>query len=157
MKIKMLILALLSATFLYGQQASYLPEHPRPDFERSQWINLNGEWDFKFDPKDLGVKEHWEKSQQKYPLKIQVPFPWGSQLSGVKDETDIAWYQRLIEVPANWQSKRTFLVIGASDWKTDVYLDGQKIGSHEGGYTPFSFDLTKFLKSGQKQQLNILV
>ena len=74
MKIKMLILALLSATFLYGQQASYLPEHPRPDFERSQWINLNGEWDFKFDPKDLGVKEHWEKSQQKYPLKIQVPF-----------------------------------------------------------------------------------
>ena len=157
MKIKMLILVLLSATFLYGQQASFLPEHPRPDFERSQWINLNGEWDFKFDPKDAGVKEHWEKNQQKYPLKIQVPFPWGAQLSGVKDEADIAWYQRLIEVPANWQSKRTFLVIGASDWKTDVFLDGQKIGSHEGGYTPFSFDLTKFLKSGQKQVLNIRV
>jgi len=61
MKIKMLILALLSASILYGQQASYLPEHPRPDFERSQWINLNGEWDFKFDPKDLGVKNIGKK------------------------------------------------------------------------------------------------
>jgi len=157
MKIKMLLLALLSVTFLHGQQAIFLPEHPRPDFERSQWINLNGEWDFKFDPQDLGLKEQWEKSQQKYPLKIQVPFPWGSQLSGVKDEADIAWYQRLIEVPANWQNKRTFLVIGASDWKTDVFLDGQKIGTHEGGYTPFSFDLTKFLKIGQKQILSIRV
>lgn len=74
MKIKMLLLALLSVTFVYGQQAIILPEHPRPDFERSQWINLNGDWDFKFDPQDVGIKEGWGKNQQNYPQKFMYLF-----------------------------------------------------------------------------------
>jgi len=62
-----------------------------------------------------------------------------------------------IQVPVEWNGKRTFVVIGASDWKTDVYLDGQKIGSHEGGYTPFSFELSKFIVAGKAHSLVIRV
>lgn len=74
MKIKMLLLALLSVTFVYGQQAGILPEHPRPDFERSQWINLNGDWDFKFDPQDVGIKEGWEKISKSIHKKFMYLF-----------------------------------------------------------------------------------
>ena len=70
-----------------------LPEHPRPDFERSNWINLNGQWDFEFDSLNKGVANQWHKGAAKFSKKIQVPFPWGSPLSGVKNEADFAWYK----------------------------------------------------------------
>jgi hypothetical protein len=134
-----------------------LPEHPRPDFERSEWINLNGTWDFEFDSTDVGLKEQWETTKANFSHKIMVPFPWGSEASGVKDEADIAWYKRDIKVSEAWKDKRTFVVIGASDWETTVWLDGQKIGSHQGGYVPFSFDITDFIEYGKTQQLVIRV
>ena len=149
-----LFLSLFSWTYIYSQQIP-LPEHPRPDFERLQWQNLNGDWAFAFDPNDIGKKEQWQSSEKVFDLKISVPFPWGSPLSGVKDEADIGWYQRTIQIDPSWQGKRVFLTIGASDWETTVWLDGQLLGSHKGGYIPFSFDLTEFAKPGSTQTLTV--
>ena len=82
--------AALAATVLLAgparaQQDIPLPEHPRPDFERSAWMNLNGTWQFRFDAADEGMKAGWEKGGTAFPLAITVPFPWGSKLSGVPD------------------------------------------------------------------------
>ncbi len=134
-----------------------LPEHPRPDFERTAWQNLNGLWQFEFDSLDQGVSKKWNEGKAAFTHKITVPFPWGSVLSGVPDKADIAWYQREINVNPEWKNKRTFLTIGASDWETTVWLDGNLLGKHRGGYTPFSFDLTPYLNYGQPQKLVVRV
>ncbi|RDB03461.1 glycoside hydrolase family 2 protein [Runella aurantiaca] len=118
-----------------------LPEHPRPDWERANWLNLNGDWEFRFDKEDAGLKQGWGKGTQKFPLTIHVPFPWGAPLSGVKDEADIAWYQRTISIPKDWKGQRIFVVIGASDYKTTVWFGGKELGTFEGGYVPFEFEL----------------
>jgi len=131
---------LLSVMLLLGACTSQvvenipLPEHPRPDFERPQWENLNGYWNFGFEENNLDQR-------------ILVPFPWGSALSEVEDKGDIAWYSREITIPRSWKGKRVFLVVGASDWKTEVWLNGESLGYHEGGYTPFEFEL-KDVKPG---------
>ena len=145
---------LLNQTF--AQEKIPLPEHPRPDFERNEWLNLNGNWDFEFDKNDKGISEKWFAGKKAFTKTISVPFPWGSPLSGVKDEADIAWYSKNINVKPAWKNKRVFVTIGASDWKTTVWLDGVELGSHQGGYTPFSFEL-KNLKHGTKQNLVIRV
>ena len=69
-----------------------LPEHPRPDFMRNDWINLNGYWDFKFDKGNVGESQKWFDNSVQFDRKIMVPFPWGSKLSEVSNEADIAWY-----------------------------------------------------------------
>ncbi|MEA1912715.1 MAG: glycoside hydrolase family 2, partial [candidate division WOR-3 bacterium] len=134
-----------------------LPEHPRPDFNRPNWINLNGNWHFRFDAKNVGENEKWFEKNITYPESIMVPFPWGSPLSGVKDKADIAWYARWIKVPDSWKGKRVFLVIGACDWRTKAWLDGKLIGSHQGGYTPFEFELTSYLRSDKEHRLVLRV
>ena len=118
-----------------------LPEHPRPDFERADWLNLNGMWDFRFD----GEKE--------FSKKILVPFGWGSPASGVKDEGDTGWYRRSVTVPAAWQGKRVFVVVGAADHDTTCFFAGENLGQHVGGYTPFEYELTEFVKWGESQEL----
>lgn len=133
-----------------------LPEHPRPDFMREQWINLNGRWDFRFDKQDIGETEKWF-SNPSFDKQIVVPFSWGSKLSEVKNEADIAWYSRKIEVPPGWQGKQVFIIFGASDWKTKAWLDGTLLGEFQGGYTPFEFDLTPYLKPGISQTLVVRV
>ncbi|MCF7668639.1 MAG: glycoside hydrolase family 2 [Verrucomicrobia bacterium] len=130
-----------------------LPEHPRPDFKRDQWLNLNGPWGFAFDKKDAGLEDNWQAKTEVFRKRIIVPFPWGSELSGVKDEADIGWYAKIITVPENWKGKRVFVVIGASDWRTTGWLDGRELGAFRGGYTPFEFELTPHVKWGNKQQL----
>ena len=78
-----------------------LPEHPRPDWERADWLNLNGSWKFAFDAKDAGLKDKWfSAADDRFGTNILVPFPWGSKLSGVKAEADIGWYRRDIAIPA---------------------------------------------------------
>src|SRR5918993_2351216 len=140
-----------------SSQSIPLPEHPRPDFERSAWQNLNGVWQFEFDSLDEGISKKWSEGKTAFTHKINVPFPWGSELSGVPDKADVAWYQRDISIKPEWKSKRTFLTIGASDWETTVWLDGHLLGKHRGGYTPFSFDLTPYLSYGQTQKLVVRV
>ena len=134
-----------------------LPEHPRPDFQRREWQNLNGRWQFRLDAKDEGLKARWFAADLAQPRSIVVPFSWGAPLSGVPDSADVAWYSRTIEVPASWRGKRVFLVVGASDWRTSAWLDGVKLGDHTGGYTPFSFELTPRVKFGGPQRLTIRV
>jgi Glycosyl hydrolases family 2, sugar binding domain/Glycosyl hydrolases family 2, TIM barrel domain/Glycosyl hydrolases family 2 len=133
-----------------------LPEHPRPDFERNEWQNLNGYWDFAFDKSDLGITESWQNKPQNFTKKILVPFPWGAPLSEVTDDADIAWYAKKIIINPKWIGKKTFINIGASDWYTMVYLDGKLIGEHKGGYTPFSFEI-KNPTYGKVQNLVIRV
>jgi len=71
-----------------------LPEHPRPDFQRDQWLNLNGPWQFQFDAPDSGEARGWSRGDLPAPRQIIVPFPWGSPLSGVPDSAVIGWYAR---------------------------------------------------------------
>ena len=133
-------------------QSIPLPEHPNPIKKRDQWINLNGQWDFTFDPNDEGTAENWAINGT-YDRKITVPFSWGSKLSGVTDDADIGWYQRTTQVPLDWKGRRVFMIIGASDWETQVWLDGKLLGTHRGGYVPFEFELTKHLKYDQDMTL----
>jgi hypothetical protein len=134
-----------------------LPEHPRPDFQRAEWLNLNGRWRFAFDPRDSGERAGWARSGLPPGREILVPFSWGAPLSGVPDSADIGWYMRAITVPDAWRGRRVFLVFGASDWRTTAWLDGRKLGEHQGGYTPFSFELTPSPRSGQPQRLVVRV
>jgi len=126
------------------------PEHPRPDAMRVPWANLNGRWDFRFDPKDQGVHEGWEKPDAAgFDRTIVVPFPWESELSGVhetKSTSKIGWYRRPFRVPNEFPSAhRVWLRFGAVDWRTDVWLNGRKVAEHEGGYTPFETDISDAL------------
>ncbi len=152
-----LVLLICGGNLVWGETFSSenipLPEHPRPDFQRQQWLNLNGPWQFRFDEKDVGQKQQWFKAGTDFPDTIMVPFPWGSKLSGIEDNADIGWYVRSITVPESWLSQRVFLVIGACDWHTTAWLDGNLLGDYQGGYTPFEFDLTPHLKKGKTQRL----
>lgn len=137
---------------LLAAESIPLPEHPRPDFERKQWLNLNGNWQFRFDKNNSGLNAGWSKGEG-FDRTIVVPFPWGSALSKLPDEAPIGWYAREITAPAEWDGQRVFLVIGACDWDTQAWLDGKPLGKHQGGYTPFEFELTPHLKAGQKHRL----
>jgi hypothetical protein len=134
-----------------------LPEHPRPDFERTDWVNLNSTWQFRFDMENAGEGAGWSAGKTDFPDRITVPFPWGSKLSGLENKADIGWYQRAVKVPESWKGKRVFLVVGACDWLTKAWFDGQLLGEHRGGYTPFEFELTPTVKWGEDQQLVLRV
>ena len=164
-RLVLLALVTLSPSATVAQSAATtrdsipLPEHPRPDWERSDWLNLNGRWRFAFDGANAGERAGWG-SAAALPgeREILVPFSWGSKLSGVADSADIGWYARTITIPAAWSGRRVFLVFGASDWTTSAWLDGKKLGDHQGGYTPFSFEITPaMLKAGQVQRLVVRV
>jgi hypothetical protein len=157
-----LIVLMLCPVVLQGAPAPVLAaiplaEHPRPDFERQEWINLNGQWSFRFDPDNSGERSNWQRDTAAFNRSITVPFPWGSALSGVADEADIGWYARRISIPETWRGQRVFLVVGASDWVTSGWLDGQAIGRNQGGYTPFEFELTGSARPGQEQELVLRV
>src|SRR6266567_1855046 len=152
------LFALLAGTLGAQIPSIPLPEHPRPDFERTEWLNLNGRWRFAFDARDEGERAGWVSRDLPGAREILVPFSWGAPLSGVADSADIAWYARSITVPPAWhdRGKRVFLVFGACDWRTTVWLDGTKLGEHQGGYTPFAFEL-KSATPGQPQRLVVRV
>ncbi len=141
MKAFQTILLLLITTITCLSQDIPLPEHPNPIKHRQDWINLNGRWDFALDSADIGIQNDWSSGTTDFNLSITVPFPWGSPLSGVEDKADIGWYKRQITIPASWKDKRAFLIIGASDWETHVWLNGKLIGSHQGGYVPIELEL----------------
>ncbi|MFV0377178.1 MAG: glycoside hydrolase family 2 protein [Mangrovibacterium sp.] len=130
-----------------------LPEYPRPLLERANWQNLNGLWDYAILP--AGQAE-----PPTYDGNILVPFAVESSLSGVQkriSEKQELWYKRNFTVPTAWKSKKVLLHFGAVDWRTEVWLNDIKIGSHQGGYTPFSFDITAFLNKTGQQKLVVKV
>lgn len=119
-----------------------LPEYPRPIMERTEWKNLNGLWDY-------AIIEKGKHSPSVFDGKILVPFAVGSSLSGVGKtvgaEKELV-YRRSFDVPFSWKGKKVLLHFGAVDWKTDVWVNDVKVGSHTGGFTPFSFDITEALQ-----------
>ena len=125
-------------------------EHPTPDRYRERWLSLNGVWDFEIDNERSGVaKEYFNRDTLNG--KINVPFCPESKLSGV-EHTDFmrgVWYKRDIEIPADWAGQRVLLHVGACDCCTSVYVNGKLAGKHNGGYTPFTFDITDFLTDGK--------
>ncbi len=128
------------------------PEYPRPQMVRCDWINLNGEWEFERDFGNSGVQRKLHLSEC-LSEKITVPFCMESPLSGVgyKDFCSSVWYRRAVSLPDGWLdgNSRVILNIGASDYLTHVYVNGNLAGKHRGGSTPISLDIRDFLTPGE--------
>ncbi|MCB1644777.1 MAG: hypothetical protein KDI36_04955 [Pseudomonadales bacterium] len=125
------------------------PEYPRPVLVRDDWLNLNGAWRFRSDPEDEGMDSGWFRAQLPDATRIIVPFPVESEASGVHvtEPSAVVWYQREFLVPEVW-SGRVVLRIGACDHWARVFVNGQEVGQHRGGYAPFSFDIQHALLPG---------
>ncbi len=130
-----------------------LPEYPRPQMVRQQWLNLNGLWNYSVLPVGQSVPSGWQG-------EILVPFPIESSLSGVQKmvgSDQELWYHRSFEIPAGWRGREILLHFGAVDWKADVWINNIRIGGHQGGYAPFSFNITPYLTRDTKQQMVVRV
>ncbi|MFO8055808.1 MAG: glycoside hydrolase family 2 TIM barrel-domain containing protein, partial [bacterium] len=124
------------------------PEHPRPDFQREAWQNLNGKWEFAFDGKEQGLDEDWQ-DKNALPKEITVPYPVESELSGIHNTSppNVVWYKKRFNLEDDLQGNgRVLLHFGAVDYKARVWLNGRELGSHVGGYTPFTFDVSDEVK-----------
>ena len=131
-------------------------EHPNPQFERSNWINLNGEWDFEIDQGDSGYWRGFLEEDHPFADKIIVPFCPESRLSGLAhvDFIHACWYRKAVQMPAGFnQNQRVLLHIGACDYETRVYVNKRECGHHLGGYTSFAFDITGALREGDNTVL----
>lgn len=133
-------------------------EYPRPQFQRDEWLNLNGTWKFAFDDDNIGETENWN-TKLTNPTEIQVPFTYETKASGIGDETfhPNVWYQRSFEVPLDQAGKRVVLRFQASDYLTKVWVNGEFVGTHVGGNSAFSFDITKFVKLNTQNELVVKV
>ena len=126
-------------------------EHPKPQFERKNWMNLNGEWNFCFDNGRSGEQREIYKNDSAFDRKITVPFCVESELSGIghKDFIYGVWYKRTFSLSENQASERVVFHIGAADYRTVVYINEERVGEHTGGYVSFSFDISKYIKPGE--------
>lgn len=127
------------------------PEHPNPQFQRRDWMNLNGKWSFKIDKSKSGLAKKYYQPQTKFDRTINVPFCPESVLSGIeyKDFMDAVWYSREFVIPEKYSGLRTILHFGAVDYKATVYINGKEVGTHKGGYISFEFDITDYITDGK--------
>ena len=139
----------------WGEQVnpdSVLPEYPRPQLQRKHWLNLNGLWQFEITtptatlPFDRALTD-----------TILVPFPVESALSGIMQPVTYAWYKHWFNVPAEWADQRILLHFGAVDWHSKIYLNGQFVLEHKGGYDPFTVDITDQVLYNAPNQLIVWV
>ncbi|MBD3229268.1 MAG: beta-galactosidase [Candidatus Lokiarchaeota archaeon] len=128
-----------------------LPAHPKPQLKRDEWFNLNGLWDYAIVPKN-----HSDVSE--FDGKILVPFPVESPISGVKKTLrpkDRLWYRRYFSIPSSWSGRKVLLHFGAVDFRATVYLNNIKLGIHEGGYTPFTFEISQYLQDINELKISV--
>src|SRR5579859_1839783 len=125
---------------------SPLPEYPRPQMVRTNWMNLNGIWQFQ-----PGATNDPVPAGQTLSSQILVPYPMESAISGVMQYYAFSWYRRTFTVPSAWSGKRIILHLDAVDWQAAVYVNGQKVGTHKGGYDPISYDITSYLNGGTNE------
>ncbi len=129
--------------------SSPLPEYPRPMLQRSEWKNLNGQWNYAIQPSEAVTPSEFDGV-------ITVPYPLESNLSGVTKHlrrSEALWYERTFSIPSGWRGKKIILHFGAVDHEAWVYVNGKFVGSHIGGYSAFSLDITKSLVSGDNRLL----
>ena len=129
-----------------------LAEYPRPQMVRSNWLNLNGVWQFQ-----AGATNDPVPTGQNLSGQILVPFPMESALSGVMQYSAFSWYRLNFTVPTNWNGRRIILHLDAVNWQSQVYVNGLSVGTHIGGYDPFSFDITPYLTGSGSQELIVRV
>ena len=148
------ILSLLAMLFAVASFAQPRAEYPRPQFERESWINLNGEWSFTLDLANTGAERNYYNSKG-FDSKITVPFAPESKLSGIghTEFINAVWYQRTIQIPAEWSGKRIKLNFGAVYYKSELYIDGKFVGRHYGGSDSFSYDITAWVADGKEHNL----
>ena len=127
--------------------------YPRPDLVREGWTDLCGPWAFAYDDDGVGLEQRWQRSSAPFDRRIVVPFPPESALSGIGDTSahPVVWYRRTVTVEeagtAALAGDRLVLHLGAVDHRATVWVDGERVGDHEGGHTPFSLDVTDALPS----------
>ncbi len=129
------------------------PQYPRPQMTRENWVNLNGNWEY-------AILDKKEGKPDEYDGDILVPYPVESSLSGVKQlvgAQKYLWYKRTFTTPQMQPEERLLLHFGAVDWETVIYVNGQEVGMHKGGYDPFTFDITEYLRKEGKQEIVIRV
>ncbi len=126
-------------------------EHPKPQFERSTWRNLNGKWNFEIDNGKSGNERGLAKPDATLAGEITVPFCPQSKLSGVEHKDFIygVWYQKKIALTEEDLKNRVIIHFGAADYESYLYINGVKAGYHKGGYVSFSFDITDKVVSGE--------
>lgn len=122
-----------------------LPEYPRPQMAREKWMNLNGLWQFQ-----PGTWENEPYPSGKLSRTILVPFAVESALSGVMEAHERLWYRKTFTIPADWKGQHILLNFGAVDYESEVFINDKSVGKHQGGYDPFSFDITRFLTDGEQ-------
>ncbi len=154
------VVTLAASSAAQADDAIARPEHPRPQFVRDSWVNLNGKWTFEFDFGQSGTHEGRMLQKSKgFRKSIVVPFCPESELSGVgyKDFIPAMWYHRKLAVPAGWEGKRILLNFGAVDYEAEIYIDGETAGYHAGGSSSFTVDLTQYVKCGKTHDLVVRV
>ena len=151
---RILITTALALLTVLGASAQPRAEYPRPQFERGDWQNLNGEWTYELDLVQTGHEREMMKSTG-FDGKIIVPFAPESKLSGVEHKEFIPsiWYQREITVPEAWAGKDILLNFGAVYYESEIYVDGNFVERHFGGSDSFTVDITRFVKPGSTHSL----
>ena len=148
------IFAIMAVAAVTAFAAQPRAEYPRPQFERSEWVNLNGEWTYELDLAETGFDRKLFNSVG-FADKIIVPFAPESKLSGVEHKDIITgiWYHRTIQAPATWSNRKIMLHFGAVYYEAEIYVDGHFVGRHHGGSSPFALDVTKYLADGKAHNL----
>jgi hypothetical protein len=132
-----------------------LPEYPRPQLARPRWQNLNGLWEYA--GRSIQAASAAPPSANEYGEQILVPYPPESALSGIQRHDDQMWYRKVFELPRDWGGQRVLLHFGAVDQIATVWVNNQQVAHHEGGYTEFSADITRALRSSGSQELTVRV